>query len=223
MSSSDDHSGGDARARLTEALAALALLEGVAPAPPLADDHVPIAPIAQPPYSLLGMNDRGELSVLEAVLSAGEGSSLAPVLGFLTQGEARPLRAASTACCAAVAEQAWGVEQPGSSRIMGWRRCFPRATWADMRLNVADSDMVHLRGIHALIMSHCEHITDAGLAYLRGIHTLEMSRMIRITQIPSFKFGEATAAAETPGAHPFPQAQERGHCALIAHRTSSPS
>jgi len=147
------------------------------------------------------------------------------VLGFLTQGEARPLRAASTACFAAVAEHAWGVEQPGSSIIRGslasWRRCFPRATWADMRFNIADSDMVHLRGIHTLIMSHCEHITDAGLAHLRGIHTLDMSRMIRITQIHSF--GEATAARpETPGAQPFPQAQ-RGHCALIAHRTSSPS
>jgi len=121
---------------------------------------------------------QGKVSMLEATL----GVTGASVLSFLVQIEARPLRVVSRACCEAVAEHAWGLEPwIYETRITGslasWRRCFPRATHANMymRQNTSDADMVHLSGIHTLYMSNCKLVTDAGLAHLSGIHTLYMS------------------------------------------------
>jgi hypothetical protein len=147
-------------------------------AQPAAPPAQPDAPPPQPPYDLLGGYDPGE-SALEAVLSAGWGELTRPMLSFLTQEEARPLRAASSVCCKAVAEHAWGAESSSwiSGSLASWRRCFPRATFANVSEHptITDADMVHLSGIHTLLLSKCSEITDSGLAHLGGIHTLNIS------------------------------------------------
>ena len=140
---------------------------------------------------LIALAEREVLSLTEEVLAIPYLSQRS-VMSFLTQEEARPLRAASRTCCEAVAEHAWSDlrREPwsrGASRIKGslasWRRCFPRATAANVyeRSALTDADFVHLRGIRTLNMCFCKLVTDAGLAHLTGIHTLDMSYCKLIT------------------------------------------
>ena len=118
----------------------------------------------------------------------GDGYVRDQILRFLTQMEARPLRAASLACRSAIAEHEWGLEGIDLyiphivCRVASWRRCFPCATYAHVSVcgrrcvpRLSDADLAHLHGIHTLhIESSCALITDAGIAHLCGIHTLRM-------------------------------------------------
>ena len=136
------------------------------------------------------LDKRRHLSAAEEVLAIPYLSKRS-IMSYLTQDEARPLRAASRACRDAVAEHAWGIkryrENGLTSRIKGslasWRRCFPRAVFANMRQHqtVTDGDMVHLKGVRTLYMFGCKLVTDTGLAHLSGIHTLFMAGCALIT------------------------------------------
>ncbi len=70
--------------------------------------------------------------------------------------------------------------------VGGWRRSFPRATKANISVELSyplrhnaiiDADCVHFEGLHTLNMSYCSQagITDAAFVHLKGIHTLNMS------------------------------------------------
>ena len=127
--------------------------------------------------SLISQCRQGKVSVLEAAL----GVAGASVLSFLSQLAARPLRVASRTCREAVAEHAWREKplsrgSPITGSLASWRRCFPRAAHANIcnRLSTSDADMVHLSGIHTLVMRGCNLVTDEGLSHLSGIHTLYM-------------------------------------------------
>jgi hypothetical protein len=87
----------------------------------------------------------------------------------------------------AVAQQRWEDRDTvihGS--IAAWRRCFPRARCANVRMwdwyavairraPVVDADFVHFEGLRELYMAGCRAVTDAAFVHLRGIHTLDMS------------------------------------------------
>lgn len=48
--------------------------------------------------------------------------------------------------------------------------------------NITDKGLVHLKGIHTLILTHNNNnITDKGLVHLKGIHTLDLWQNTRIT------------------------------------------
>ena len=72
-------------------------------------------------------------------------------------------------------------------RIVGplatWRAANPGALVANVagRVDLTDSDFVHLAGIKALWMDSCTNpgLTDAAFVHLRGLHTLRMCDCIR--------------------------------------------
>ena len=162
---------------------------------------------------LIALAEREVLSPAEEVLAIPYLSKRS-IMSFLKQEEALSLRAASRACCEAVAEHAWSdyehdpYAQTRSSHIKGslalWRRCFPRATAANVsgRRDLTDADFVDLRGIRKLNMRFCKLVTDAGLEYLSGIHTLYMSHCALVTD---------AGLAHLSGIHTL----NMGYCKLI--------
>ena len=48
--------------------------------------------------------------------------------------------------------------------------------WCCDQPAISDAAIVHLRGIHTLVMNHCNQatLTGAGFAHLQGIHALGM-------------------------------------------------
>jgi len=136
---------------------------------------------------LLALAEREVLSPAEEVFAIPFLSERS-VMSFLTQAEALPLRAASRACRDAVAEHAWsdfdkaGIKSCIKGSLASWRRCFPRATAANLSDGkLTDVDLLHLRGIRTLRLYACELISDAGLAHLSGIHTLYISWCRRVS------------------------------------------
>ena len=93
------------------------------------------------------------------------------VMSFLTQQDALPLRAASRACRDAVAEHAWGADMRGADMradcavvgsLASWRRCFPKATHANVSFRATElmgSDLQHLRGLKMLWIMFGREIT----------------------------------------------------------------
>ena len=163
-----------------------------APAPPPAEPANDAPPAPPPPYrpALLGPLPPGVRfngSLLEDVLTMGDGYIRGEVFDCLWQGEVLGLRAASRMCREAVAEHPWSdfdeqrlfVKSRIRGRLSSWRACFPNARAANIygNLTITDADFVHLRGIHTLNMSYCYQVTisDAAFAHLRGIHTLDIS------------------------------------------------
>ena len=70
--------------------------------------------------------------------------------------------------------------------IAAWRKCFPRARCANVRMDayddvvlrhapVVDADFVHFVGLWELSMAHCRAVTDAAFVHLRGICVLDMT------------------------------------------------
>jgi hypothetical protein len=112
------------------------------------------------------------------------------ILNFLRQDEVLALRAASRACRAAVAQHPFKDEPPPRASLIkgslaSWRRCFPRATYANLcaHKTVVDDDLVHLRGVTTALMHYCSSITDSGLTHLRGILTLHARGCGRISDV----------------------------------------
>ena len=182
---------------------------------------------------LIALAERQVLSPAEEVLAIPYLSQRS-VMSFLQQKEALSLRTASRASCDAVAEHAWSdLREHWNSRashIMGglasWRRCFPRATAANVygRLDLTDADFVHLRGIRKLNMGLCRQITDGGIAHLSGIHTLAMCdcklvtdaglshlRRIHTLEIPNCNLITDAGLAHLSGIHTL----HMGYCELI--------
>ena len=62
--------------------------------------------------------------------------------------------------------------------LAAWRAAHPGALVANVawRRDLVDADFMHLAGVEALNMAHCDQpgITDAAFTHLRGIHTLDM-------------------------------------------------
>ena len=138
---------------------------------------------------------RARLSLAEEVLSIPYLSKRS-VMSFLRQEDVLGLRAASRACCDAVAEHAWddlSTNRPmspteiSSSLIRGsvasWRRSFPAALSANLKghKRLQSADLVHLAGVRIADLRDCRLLTDEGLAHLRGIHALFISRCPLIT------------------------------------------
>jgi hypothetical protein len=73
--------------------------------------------------------------------------------------------------------------------VAGWRTCFPRARWANVRKvgegcrtsPVVDTDFVYFVGLRRLCMAGCRSITDAAFVHLQGIHTLDICGCNQIT------------------------------------------
>jgi hypothetical protein len=94
------------------------------------------------------------------------------------QDEALPLRTASRACCAAVAEHPWSDT---GSRVRGslaqWARCFPKARACNLSYNQAfvDNDAALLQGVRTLDCSYCRGFSSAAFVHLRSLRTLQMA------------------------------------------------
>ena len=118
------------------------------------------------------------LSLLEDMLGAGIGEIAGAILCFLRQDEALPLRTASRACCAAVAEHPWSDT---GSRVRGslaqWARCFPKARACNLSYNQAfvDNDAALLQGVRTLDCSYCRGFTTAAFVHLRSLRALQMA------------------------------------------------
>ena len=109
------------------------------------------------------------------------------LLQFFDMSQACALRLVCREFQAAVAAYPWedrGTVILGS--IVGWRACFPRARYANVRMPasgdrvvrrtpVVDADFVHFAGLWELNMSACSAVTDAAFVHLRGIRVLDMS------------------------------------------------
>ena len=124
------------------------------------------------------------------MLAGGKGHTLlAECAGALLQFFDTPAACALRLVCrefqAAVAAYPWEDRETvilGS--IGGWRACFPRARFANVRFYqvlpgwrqtpVVDADFVHFVGLWELNMRGCEAVTDAAFVHLRGIRVLDM-------------------------------------------------
>ncbi len=43
-------------------------------------------------------------------------------------------------------------------------------------INIIDSDLQYLKGVHTINLSGCDKITDEGLQYLKGVHIIDLSQ-----------------------------------------------
>ena len=82
------------------------------------------------------------------------------------------------------------VETRNMGGMRAWRAAFPAARVVNVswRIDIVDSDFVHIRGdaahgwLHTVNMNRCRRFTDAAFVHLRGIQTLNMVHCRQLTE-----------------------------------------